>query len=135
MKTVLKNTLAPILAGTFVAFVTMMIFESVNSLFFPFPEGMDTQSIEALRGFIVANSPQIFWLVLCGWFLGALFGGYVTARMTKEQAYKKSAIIGLITFSLGVLNAIMLWHPWWVNVFGLPLFIVGTYAGFRLAKK
>lgn len=96
---------------------------------------MDIYNVDALRAFIMENSPHIFLLVLIGWFLGALFGSYVTARITKERAYKKSATIGILVLGLGIVNAIMLWHPWWVNVFGLPLFIVGSYVGFHLARK
>lgn len=133
METV-RRTVLPVIAGFLGAFVTMMVFEYTNSLLFPFPDTMDLANIDQLREFTATYAPHIFVLVWCGWVCGSIIAGYITTFFSHEHIYRRSAFVGVLLTLMGIANHLMLEHPLWFNIIGLPVFIIGTYVGHRLAR-
>ena len=131
----LKKKLLPVVAGFVAAFAVMMAFEFTNSLLFPFPAGMDTNDLEAVRAFSRSLPATAFILVIGGWALGSFAAGWLTTRLSGESSYRLSLLVGILLTVLGIANNIMFVPQPWVNVIGLPLFLVGSYIGHAVARR
>ncbi len=118
-----------------IAFFVMFAFEFVNSFFFPLPEGLDTTNFEAVRAFAQTLPAAAYLLVLAGWFAGSIAAGWALTKYLDVVTSGHVLILGLLLTLCGLANNLLLSHPLWVNVLGLPLFIIGTYGGHWLTKK
>lgn len=133
MKFVTKK-IWPVVAGLLAAFIIMMVFEFVNSFFFPFPEGMDKGDIEAVRDFTTTLPWTAYILVLLGWIAGSFKAGCVTTYLSKESTYRLSFVVGILLTVIGVVNNTLIGHDIFFNFIGLPMFIVFTYLGHRYLR-
>lgn len=115
------------------AFAVMMCFEFVNSLFFPFPAGMDVNNLEAVRAFSISLPWNAYILIWFGWVLGSSLAGWLVVRISGEKTDKLPVIVGLILTALGIANFLMLTHPIWFVIIGLPMFLMMSMAGGRVA--
>ncbi|MCE9548865.1 hypothetical protein K8Q98_00470 [Candidatus Nomurabacteria bacterium] len=131
MKNFLKFKAWPVVAGLVGAFIIMMIFEYVNSFFYPLPEGLDIKDTAGLQAFTATLPWTAYILVFLGWLLGAFKAGCVTTYLSKERTYKLSFIVGLILTLLGIANNIMIGHDMFFNIVGIPMFLVFTYLGHK----
>jgi hypothetical protein len=135
MKSFLKLKLWPVIAGLLTAFIIMMLFEYVNSLFFPLPEGIDIFNPEEVRVFTQSLPWTAYILVFLGWVIGAFKAGCVTSYLSKESTYRLSFIVGIILTIGGILNNIAIGHDLFFNIIGLPMFILFTYLGHKYLRK
>lgn len=131
----LRYKLWPVIAGLLVAFIIMMIFEYINSFFYPLPEGLDIKDPASVQAFTKSLPWTVYILVLAGWILGAFKAGCVTTYLSKEETYKLSFIVGVILTLLGIVNNIAIGHDLFFNIIGLPMFILFTYLGHKYMKK
>jgi len=127
--------LIPILAGLIAAFAVMMTFEFTNSLLFPFPADLDTQSLEQVRAFAAQMPHTALILVALGWMIGSTLGGYVSTKLSKSKELRPALTVGIVLTLLGAVNAWMIQNPLWFHVGGLSIFIIFSYLGFKLATK
>ncbi len=132
----IKTYILPVLSGFVVASIVMMLFETVNSFLFPFPQGFNTHDGAAVRAFAAQFSPQIFYLVLIGWTVGAYVGGYVTAWLSGEARFRHGAVLAVLLVLAGILNYFIVHSPLWFNLVAFPALGLGTYLGhkYRTAK-
>lgn len=135
MKNFLKLRLWPVVAGLLTAFVIMMIFECINSLFFPLPDGLDIMDPVAVRAFTETLPWTAYILVFLGWVVGSFKAGCVTTYLSKEETYRLSFDVGILLTILGILNNLMIGHSMFFNIIGLPMFILFTYLGHKYMKK
>jgi hypothetical protein len=136
----MKSTVT-IFIGLLVSFFVMTFFEFINSLFFPFPSGMNTMNLEEVRRFTRSLPPAAFIMVLLGWAFGALAAGYITTKRALRKHLNVRVVVSILATIMtvfAVLNNFIFLpgvQPLWFNVVGLPLFFVFTYIGYRLADK
>lgn len=136
MKNFFRTKLWPVAAGLLAASIIMMIFEAVNSLFFPLPdELMNTDDIAVLQAFTATLPWNAFIMVFLGWVVGSFVAGVLVTRITKERTYRMSLVVGAILTLLGVANNTLIGHPLLFNIVSLPMFIVFTYLGHRYTRK
>ncbi len=135
MKNFLKLKLWPVVAGLLTACIVMMIFEFVNSFFFPLPEGVDVTDPLAVRAFTETLPWTAYILVFAGWVIGAFKAGCVTTYLAKEEKYKLSFVVGIILTIMGVANNIIIGHDMFFNIIGLPMFIIFTFLGHKYLLK
>jgi hypothetical protein len=127
-----------VVAGFVVASVVMMAIESINGRFL-YPElgkaaeGMTDK--EAVRR-LLANAPVgAFLVVIVGWMLGSVAGGWVAARIsTRAPAGHALTLGGLLTLA-GVANNLMVPPPLWFWIASLLVLLPAAYAGGRLAPR
>lgn len=125
--------IAAVLAGFFVASIVMMIVESINGrVFYPdlakAAEGVTDR--EVIRR-IMAGAPMgAFLVVLLGWALGGIAGGWTASKIAKGAG----AIVGILLTLAGVANNLMLPPPLWFWIAGMIVLFPSTYYGARLAK-
>ncbi len=118
-----------------IAFFVMLAFEFANSFFFPLPETLDRMNLDAVRAFAQTLPASAYILVLLGWFFGSCAAGWALSRYVPTATIVHVLLIGGLLTLNGVLNNLMLMHPLWVNLLGLPLFVIGTYAGYIAAQR
>lgn len=123
---------AAVVAGFIAASVVMMAFEFANSLAFPLPAGMDKMDLAAVRAFAHTLPWYAYLPVIAGWACGSLVAGLVAARIAPASWPLLPAVLGLLLTAAGVGNTLMLEHPLWVNVVGLPLFLLLPLVSYRL---
>jgi hypothetical protein len=124
-----------VIAGLVAAVAIMMACEYTNSLLHPFPEGMNTQDIEAVRNFAGTMPLQALLLVALGWTAGSFVGGYVATRAAGGHTAGPALALAVLLTAAGGLNAWMIQNPAWFHAGGLPVFVLftmlGEYAGRR----
>lgn len=128
----MKKTFS-ILIGFVASSLTMMAFEFTNSLLFPFPADLDKQSLEQIRAFAAQMPLTALILVACGWILGSTVGGYVSTKLSKTKSSATALTLGGVLTLFAGLNAWMIQNPLWFHLGGLPVFIIFSYLGFKLA--
>jgi len=128
----LRNALS-VIAGLVAAVAIMMGCEYANSLLHPFPEGMNTQDIEAVRNYAATMPLQALVLVAIGWTAGSFVGGFVATRAAGGHTAGPALVLAVLLTAAGGLNAWMIQNPAWFHAGGLPVFVLfamlGEYAG------
>lgn len=134
MSTFLRSMLS-VLAGFVAGYVVITVFETVGTLLYPLPAGIDPTDMDALRA--VADQIPIgaFVFVVCGWGVGALTGSWVAGRVAnRSKAIHGGVVAGLLVLG-GLFTLFTIPHPVWVWVVGLAALIGGGYLGSRLAAR
>jgi hypothetical protein len=133
----LRNALS-VIAGLVAAVAIMMACEYTNAQLHPFPEGLNTQDIEAVRSFAATMPLQALLLVALGWTAGSFVGGFVATRASGGHTAGPALVLAVLLTAAGGLNAWMIQNPAWFHAGGLPLFVLftmlGEYAGRRPAS-
>jgi len=123
------------LSGVVSASIIMFLCEYINSLIFPFPANLDLNNIEAVRSFAQNLPWTAYLLVLFGWYDGSFFAGWISSKISKNNTKIIPILIGIFLTISGIMNFIMLQHPLWVVIIGLPAFIPLTILGSQMGQK
>ena len=134
MKAIGRSALA-VLAGMIVAGVLIAAVESVSSAIFPLPPGLDIHDHEAMRQHIDTLPIGAFLMVLAAWAIGSFGGSWVAARLATRARLVHGLIIGALFLLAGVLNMLMIPHPWWMWAGGILALAGCSYLGARLAGR
>lgn len=118
-----------VLLGLLAASVVMTVFEFTNSFLFPFPAGIDIDNIDAVRAFTAALPWTAYLLVLLGWFLGALLGGFVVSRFLKAKTRGPALALAMLLIVAGIANNVMIGAPMLMSVLGAAIFLGGSLLG------
>ena len=137
MGKVVRSILA-VIAGFVAASAVMLVVESINGrVLYPelgkLAEGvMDREAIRAL----LASAPVgSLLVVLFGWALGSLLGGYLAARIGWNAPVAHALVLGGLLTLAGIANNLMLPPPGWFWIPTLLVFLPAAYAGARLAPR
>ncbi|MBM3754617.1 MAG: hypothetical protein FJW38_11635 [Acidobacteria bacterium] len=133
---VLKKA-AAVIAGFIVASIVMMIVEFINGrVLYPdlakAAEGVTDP--EVIRGIMARAPVGAFLVVLLGWLLGGLAGGWSATRIAGDGSLRCGVILGALLTLAGVANNLMLPPPLWFWVASLLVLFPSAYFGARLAK-
>jgi len=133
---VLKKA-AAVIAGFIVASIVMMIVEFINGrVLYPdlakAAEGVTDP--EVIRGIMARAPVGAFLVVLLGWLLGGLAGGWSATRIAGDGSLRCGVILGALLTLAGVANNLMLPPPLWFWVASLAVLFPSAYFGARLAK-
>ncbi len=136
MRPVFRSILA-VVAGFVVASAVMMIMESFNGRFlYPelgkMAEGMTDR--ESIRRLLAGAPAGAFLVVLLGWAIGSLAGGWVAGRIGRRAPIPHGLILGGILTLAGIANNLMIPPPLWFWFASLPVCLPAAYLGARLAR-
>lgn len=131
-RTVGRSVLA-VVAGAFVAGLLIAGVESVSSMVYPLPPGLDLHDSEALRQHVEQLPLGAFLFVLAAWAIGTFAGSWVAARLAGRGKVGHGLAVGAIFLLAGLANLLMLPHPLWMWVGGILAFVVSSYLGALLA--
>ena len=136
MHPVARNILA-VIAGFVVASVVMLVFEGANGHLL-FPElGRAAAGVtdrEQLRELMAGAPVAALLVVLLGWAVGSLAGGWIAARIAAASAPRAVTVLGVLLTLAGVANNLMIPPPAWFWL-SLLVFIPFTRLGGRLAGR
>lgn len=123
-------------AGFLTAFCTISLFEVLNSFLFPFPLGMNTSDLNAVRKFAQSMPPTLFFIVLFGWMVGTVLASLLILHKT-QSAKGVYVCAGILTVMALINNFVLLpgVHPVWFHIVGLPLFMCSAYATVVVYQK
>jgi hypothetical protein len=136
MRSVLRS-LAAVVVGFIAASVVMMIFETLNGHVL-YPElGNAAQGVtdrEVLRALLASAPVGAFLVVIAGWILGSLAGGWTAARLSARAPEAHGLALGFVLMLAGIANNLMIPPPAWFWVASLVVLLPAAYAGTRLAE-
>ena len=115
------RTLLALVAGFVVATALIMLVETANGRII-YPElGKAAEGVtdrEVLRQLLAAAPTGAFAVVLAGWALGTIVGGFVAARIAGRAPAGHALAVGVIIAVAAVANNLMLPPPAWFRVAG-----------------
>jgi hypothetical protein len=135
MGKIVRSVLA-VIAGFVAASAVMMLVETANGrILYPelgkLAEGMTDR--EAIRALLASAPLGAFLVVLFGWALGSLVGGFLAAWIGSSAPEAHALVLGGLLTLAGIANNLMLPPPAWFWIAGLVAFLPAAYAGARLA--
>lgn len=134
MRAFLRSIFA-VLAGLFVAVITLSLFEYVSTLIFPLPPGVDPSDAEALRSVAGEIPTAAFLIILLGWSVAAFVGAWLAGRLAGRAPFLHGAIEAALLLTAGITNLFALPHPIWVWALGIAAFVGFGFAGARAAAR
>jgi hypothetical protein len=130
----IKNILAVTFAIA-MAFATMIGIEYCSEKLFPPPVELNVLDNEMMRNYL-ANMPLgAYAMVTGGWIIGALFAGFLIAKITKSRKRWAPMTAGLLLTAASVANFVALPHPIWMVLIGVLIFIPMVLIGHHFVAK
>ena len=137
MRSALKNV-ASVILGFIVASVVMMLVEMLNGHVL-YPElskaARAATNPEAVRALMASVPTGAMVVVLLGWLLGGVAGGWVTGRIAAAAGLRHALILGVLLTLAGIANNLMLPPPLWFWVAGMLVLGPAAYLGGVLAGR
>ena len=131
---VMGRTILGILAGLVVAWLTISVCEFASLFLHRPPVGMDLRDPQALAAHIAAAPASAMLVVVAGWALAALFGGWVAARIARHQRVA-ALVIGVLVVLGVIANSMVIPHPSWMTIAGIALPVPTAWLAARLARS
>jgi hypothetical protein len=129
------RSIAAVAIGFVAASIVMMIVESINGRVL-YPElGKAAEGVtdrEVVRALMASAPVGAFLVVILGWILGGLAGGWVVARIAGRSGAAHGLALGALLTLAGVANNLMLPPPLWFWFASLVVLWPAAYAGARL---
>lgn len=135
MRSALRS-IAAVVAGFIAASIVMMLIESINGqVLYPDLAKAATgiKDRDTLRTLLATAPMGAFLVVLAGWMLGSLIGGWIAARLAGRATVWHGLALGALLTLAGLANNLMLPPPLWFFIASLLLLLPATYVGARLA--
>jgi hypothetical protein len=130
------RSLAAVVAGFVVATAIMMAVEWTNGHQL-YPEvGAAAKGLtdrEAIRQLFATVPVGALLVVVFGWALGSLAGGFTTTKLSPGRGMTPAIVLAIILLLAGIANNVGLPPPSWFWVVSLVALAAGTFAGGRLA--
>lgn len=132
------RSVAAVVVGFIGASIVMVVVETINGRFLYPALGKAAEGLtdrEAVRSLLAAAPLGAFIVVLVGWILGGLAGGWTTGRLAARAATRHGLALGVLLTLAGVANNLMVPPPPWFWAVSLMGLLPATYLGARLAPE
>ncbi len=123
------------IAGFVAGFLFIALGSYVSGLIFPAPQDLDTKDYEALVNFIQTLPPSALFLMLFVQASGAFIAGLVCSFITGRFWLLGQIGLGALFLTGGILNSVVIPHPWWFTVADLLLYLPATFAGAAIGSR
>jgi hypothetical protein len=132
---IVRSVLA-VIAGFVAASAVMLIVESINGhVLYPelgkMAEGVTDR--EVIRELLAKAPVGALLVVLFGWFLGSVAGGFVAAWIGRSAPLAHALVLGILLTLAGIVNNLMIPPPLWFWLPTLLVFFPGVVLGARMA--
>jgi hypothetical protein len=135
MRSVLRS-IAAVVAGFIVASIVTMIIETTNGRVL-YPElGNAAEGVtdrETIRAMLATAPVGAFLVVIVGWILGAVAGGWTAARLAAQAKPRHGLVLGALLTLAGVANNLMIPPPLWFWIASHVVLPPAARVGARLA--
>jgi hypothetical protein len=135
MARVFRNVGA-VIAGFMIASLVMTAVESINGHVLYPDLGKAAQGVtdrEQIRALFAGAPIGALLVVLGGWMLASVVGGFVTAWIAGSSPLRLALALGLLLTLAGIAHNLMLPPPAWFWIATLVVFLPACFAGARLA--
>ena len=134
MRSALRSV-AVVAAGFILASTVMIVVETINGKVL-YPElakaADDVNDRDALRALFAAAPSGALLVVLGGWALGGVVGGWITARLAAHSTVGHAVALGVLLTVAGIANNLIAPPPLWFWIASVAVFIPAAYVGARL---
>jgi hypothetical protein len=121
-----------VIAGLLLGVVVVASVETVSSIVYPLPPGIDPRNMDALRAYMPTVPAGALYIVLSGWALGTFIGSWLATRLGAERHLADGLIVGAILLAGSVANMMTLPHPTWFWIAALIVVPIAAYAGAKI---
>ena len=126
---ILKKWVSPVVAGFIVASIIMVVFEFINSFFFPLPKDLDWNNTEAVHAVTASLPWTAYILVFLGWAVGAFEGGCTAAWLGGEKQFQVTTVLAVLLVLAGTFDMAILGFPLLFTALGICILAVCPYLG------
>lgn len=142
MNAVVRRFLS-VVVGFVVASMVMMLIEMLNGHVL-YPElGSAAKALsdngspdpDAIRALMASAPAGALLVVLLGWSLGGIVGGWITARIAGVNGVRNALILGVLLTLGAIANNLMLPPPLWFWIAGMLILLPAAGLGGRLADR
>lgn len=124
-----------VIIGWFVGSLFNASLVYLNIALYPVPESFDWEDTAGVEVYFETLPVMAFIIVLIAHLGQSFIGGYVAARISKNQVLGVAMIVGGISLLGGIMNSIMMPLPNWMLI-ELPLYlVVSCWAGMLELKR
>ena len=136
--TAVLRSIGAIVAAFVAATAIMMAIESLNGrVLYPelgrLAEGVTDRAV--IRQLMASAPVGALLVVLFGWALASVAGGYVAARIAGRASMAHALVLGAILTLCGVANNLMLPPPAWFWAVSVVTFLPAACLGGRFVKR
>jgi len=124
-----------VIAGLVVAFLVIILVETVNHAIYPLPEDVNVHDPQSLKAMMSKMPLGAIAGVVVAWVLGALAGSFTAAKIARSGGLLPGLGVGIVLLLGSVLNMLVLPHPVWVWACALILIPAASALGARLAGR
>jgi hypothetical protein len=128
----LRSILA-VIGGLAAAFVVVTLFDVLSIMMFPLPPGFDTTDPAAMQALAESLPVGAFIILIVGWAVASFAGSWVAGRIGSHAPFIHSVVFTGLFLIVGIVNLLFVPHPAWVWMAGIAAYVVGGFAGARLA--
>ncbi len=130
----MRNILS-VIVGLIASFFVIEGIEIVGYKIYPPTTNLNFNNPDSFREYI-SNAPNsVFFLIILGYALGSLAGGFVASVIASINKMTKAIAVGGVLMGLGLFNLFNIPHPLWVIISALIVFIPCAYLGGKLGIK
>jgi len=124
-----------VIVGLTAAVFAIMCVDALFGLMHPFPEGLDYTDLEKMNAYMKTTPHSIFTVHIIGYAIAAAFAGFVTNKIAESTRYRPAIITGVGFAVMCLANMINLWHPTWVWIVSVPVYLAAAWFGGRFVGR
>ncbi|HMO74249.1 MAG TPA: hypothetical protein PKD48_02825 [Sphingopyxis sp.] len=122
-----------IVAGMLAAMAVVALLETAGHMLYPPPPDLDITKPEDQARLMTVIPTAAKIAVVVAWFLGALAGGVIAAKIGKKPLF--AWVIGAIMVALAVYTTTLFPHPAWMVIAAVALPIVAAAIAIPLSRS
>ena len=128
------KSLIAIVAGIVVAGITGFLVQTAGDMLLGYLIGLEPISAQGAAAMGISRATEALLVVVAGYFLGPLAGGYVAARLAPTHRAYHAMTVGGFQMIFGVIALALFPHPFWFSVATFLAFIPGALVGSALSR-
>jgi hypothetical protein len=128
------KSLIAIVAGIIVAGVTGWLVQTAGDALLGHFIGLEPMTAQGAAQLGISRATEALLVVVAGYVLGPLAGGYVAARLAPVKPAYHAMAIGGFQMIFAVIALSLFPHPAWFTAATLLAFIPGSLVGYALSR-
>ena len=128
------KSLIAIVAGIVVAGITGLLVQTAGDMVLGYFIGLEPISAQGAAALGTDRATEALLVVVAGYFLGPLAGGYVAARLAPVHRAYHAMTVGGFQMIFGVIALALFPHPFWFSVATFLAFVPGSLVGSALSR-
>lgn len=128
------KSLIAIVAGIIVGGVTGYLVQTTGDALLSSFMGIEPISAQGAAALGTPRATEALLVVVAGYFLGPLAGGYIAARLAPSKRNSHAIAVGAFQMIFGVIGLVLFPHPSWFAVATFLSFVPGALVGAALSR-